>query len=431
MIFPTYEQVRGKASKTPKPIHNYLLTTAEKIKINSMLKNERSISQIDSRHSFENMLRQFDSIFGRYVELIENKIVLRGKFDYKGKLIDPRTGEKQIVYTVSNPKALYRKLDSDLYFIRVPERENLISGFYAEAVINLKSQTIPNIPFVDFKGILPINFEFNMPTIFLDYAKFNDVFKIDYGFDMSETSQKYKRNLNLTNSDLLLINKIAGENFHDDVRGGVNCNIIKYSSDQNSYNLEVIDNFLDIVTYTNNSENIFNKNLVRCGNLRDFGTILSKDNRLLPTSRYKTFYGCNIGFSIGKTLHFEEDKFLEKLDKSSVDYLNPIGSIETRSKSVVDNILKANKEFIFSSQALFLMTQLLPIKSKIVDIETENPKVLRMTTMLKKFEDCVDDLGTDVILPKLNISQNDINAAAKFLENNRKDVEDFITNNGF
>lgn len=428
MIFPTISQVREKSkdSNVNRIIHNYPITKSESIKIESFLKNKKSIQVIDDKRSFETILNLFDSIFGEFLTRYENKIVFRGKLEYKGRIKDPDTGEKQIVFTVSNPKSLYRPINSKPFFIRVPCKSNLLSGIYSEITIYRNLKNYSNMFFAEPENIIPINFEAQMPSLFFDYPKFNEVFRLDYAFDLSENAQKYKRNLELSNIDLLLLNKIAGENFHDEVRGGVNCNIIKTTHDQSSYNLEVIDYFLNQITFNQNTKSVFNGNLIHCGTLNDFETTLNKNNRKLLTSPYNNYYGCNIGFSVGKTLHPEKDKFMERLPTTCVDYINPIGNLTTKSKSSVKKLLNLDDEYIFSSRILFLETQLLPIKAKVSDIEHVKPNILRMATMLKKFEDCIDDLGTDEVLPKINLTSESIDLTKKFLKNNVKDVNDFI-----
>lgn len=410
-------------------VHHYPFTDSEEIKVMNYLKNSVPMVYVDDEISFERVLSIFDFIFGKFIKVSGNSIILRGKFDYKGKITDSSTGEKQVVYTVSNPKSLYRPNDSDIYFVRVPEKSWLTTGFYAETKIDIKTQSNPHILFVENEDITPINFEANIPTLFLDYTKFNDVFGIEYGFDMSETTQKYRRNIRLSNLDLMLMSKLSGENFHNDVKGAVNCSVIKTTHDQDMYNLEVVDEFLDNVTIAASNKSVFNKNLIHCGTLSDFATTLNKNNRLLSLSPYKNFYGCNIGFSLKKSSNIEKDRFVQNISNSSIDYLNPINKIITLSRSTIRNLLNANKEHIFSSRVLFIETQLLPLQSKISEICNINPKILRTATILKKFEECIDNLGTDEILPKLKISENNIRDASKFLEDNKKDVEEFILEN--
>lgn len=269
-----------------------------------------------------------------------------------------------------------------------------------------------------------------MPTIFQDYSKFNDVFKLDYCFDLSETSQAYKRNLELSNIDLVLLNKIAGENFHNEVRGGVNYNIIKTSHDMDLYSLEALDIFLNKITFSKRSETVFNTNIMMGGNTNQLQSILTQSNRILSSTPYKNYFGCNIGFSLNKSLQQDKDKIIESISSKQqcIDYLNPIKNLTTPSKKFVQRKTENDKAFMWSSKVLFLETQLLPTKARVVDIKNVSAKVLRMTAMLNKFENCIDSLGTDELLQKINIAENSINHAEIFLKNNLKDVGDFILN---
>ena len=94
------------------------------------------------------------------------------------------------------------------------------------------------------------------------------------------------------------LNKIAGENFKGDVRGGINFNIIKSTHDQTSYELEVLDEFLDKVTINNNTKTVYNINNVRCGTLADFLNRIDNKNRKLAITPYKNYFGGKIWFQL-------------------------------------------------------------------------------------------------------------------------------------
>jgi len=145
----------------------------------------------------------FDVIFGRFVQPSANEIIFRGKIGYKETIKDSQTGQEQDVFSISDPKSLYRKVDSQVYFIRVPKGSILYSGVYAQISINPKVQNNLEIFSADPDNVQFFDVENKIPTLFLDYSKFSDVFKTDYGFDMSETVINYRRNLNLTNIDHL------------------------------------------------------------------------------------------------------------------------------------------------------------------------------------------------------------------------------------
>ncbi len=424
MIFPTIRQVREKMrySRNDVFIRPTPFTTAESLKINDVLKNKKSMLQPDSEAAFQRFLYQIDSVFGEFITKVKDKIILRGKLEYKGLTRDPETGENQLVFTISDPKSLYRHFNTEPIFIRTSQKRDSVSGIYAEVEFE-KNDKQPF--FVDANNIKPIEFEPKVPLLFLDYEKFTDSFRFDYGFYLSDIARGSKRGFELSRVDLLLLNKIAGENFHNEVKGGVNFNIIKTTRDQGTYELEVLDNFLDAITFNQNSGSVFNKNLIHAGVLSDFKTILNKSNRELLTSTFKNYYGCNIGFSLGRTLA-KEDNFIDKLSDTCVDYINPIDSVIMKSKSSVEKMLRTNRENVFSSRALFLETQLLPIKAKVYDIKDVKPSVLRMATMLKKFEECIDNLGNDEILSKVNLNETSVDHSNQFLKDNRKDVNDFI-----
>lgn len=428
MIFPTLGQVRGKSPNTSsRIIRHYNLTENEEAKIDAMLQNKKSILHIDTLQSYEKSLLLLDSIFGKFIEISGSQVIIRGKLEFKEVAKNEKTMEQEYVYTISDPKSLYRKNGSNPLPVRIPAKANIPSGIYVQLTAKPNSRNNQSF-IIQPEDVEEINFEAQIPSIFLDYSNIHETFKDDYAFDMSETNQWYKRNLQLSNFDLMMINKIAGENFHNDVRGGVNFNIIKYSHGQNMYNLEVLDEFLDAITIGMNSTTVFNRNMIHSGNITDFATTLNKSRRSLLTSSYKNYYGCNIGFSLGKLSHSDEDKIIEKLGNTNVDYINPVGKIITASQSAVRNMLKNDKELIYSSKILFLQTQLLSMKSEVKNLIGQQPKILRMASMLKKFENCIYRLGNDdEILPSLSISGSDIKVAKRFVEENKKEVVNFIS----
>ena len=431
MNFPTLEQVRKLRSHTKKEeiLHNYPLTEEEISKIRSYnpnSENYKPIEDIDTKQSFQKILNHFDSIFGSFYRPDKDNFLFRGRLEYIGKITDPNTGEDQITMILSDPKTLYSKRDTPPLKIRVPDNPNLYSGVYAQIKVKQgvigKEETI----FVEQKDIDYFDFTPAMPHVFMDYSKFTSLFNLDYGFDMPIISQRLRRNLELNNIDLMLINKVAGENFKSDVKGGVSGNIIKTTHDQGTYELEVLDNFLDKVTINNNTSTVFNTNTVDGGDLVNFFNKVDNKLRKLSTTQYKNYYGGNVGFSIQKISIKDENELLDRLKRTCVDYINPIKNIKTKHKSVVDRILKRNPSYYYGSKILLLETQLLPIKTNISDIGIHNPKVLRMASMLKKFTKYIYELGTDEILKGVSISKNDINLAKSFLENNKKEMEDFI-----
>lgn len=431
MIFPTISQVREKmvfSSKNKDVLHNLPLTNAEISKIKSF-KGDNAPKVIDTPQSIRWLLQEFDSTFGKFVCIEKNKLIFRGKMDFKKKFEDPETGEKQIIFTVSDPKTLYRPINTNPVLIRVPEKSNLLSGVYAEVEVPFDGTITNNTYLTGTENIKPINFEVEIPSLIMDYGKFGEIFKTDYHFELDDSALAVKRNFRLSNADLMLLNKVAGENFHEEVKGGVCCSIVKQRYGWH-YDLEVLDYFLNMVTYNHNTESVFNQNMVSCGGLNHFGTVLNKNNRLSPYSPYKNYYGCDIGFSLKKELKSKEVKFLETFEKEHsnmcIDFINPIGSITTPPKSYVKKLLRSNKDYVYGSQALFLEAQLLPVKARVNDISSVEPKVLRAATMFKKFEDCIDNLGRDEVLTQLKLTKNNIDIAKKSLKENKKSFDEFM-----
>ena len=429
MNFPLISQVAGKSlsSKDWSINRNYPLTESEKLKVNAVFEDNKVPWTIDDPTSYEKFLRYLDVLFGDFIQVFQDRIVYRGKLDYKGEIQDPDTGEPNIVFSLSDPQTLYRKVNTPPVIIRVPRVPGMIGGFYAKITVKKNSKNRSDMLFTEWENITNLKVEMRIPTLFLDYSQFSDLFRINYCFDITDTTQKY-RGMTLNNIDLLLLNKIAGENFQSEVKGAINFNVVKTTHDQGHRELGVVNTFLDQVTSTPHSKTVYSENILNCGSLASFKSKVENQNRDLALSPFNNYYGCNVGFSLSANWasNLEKEQILGEVKNSSIDYINRIGRIATVSPSRIQKLLKMDPLFMYSSRALFTEALLLPIESKIQDIKGISGKKLRLSTALKKFEDCIDILGTDETMEAIKMKESTINFTDEFIKDNEREFEEFI-----
>ena len=147
MNFPTLQQVRSRGHITSSVIRRqYTLTETEEAKIDALLLNKKSILHLDTPQSYERALLLLDSIFGKFIETRDNKVILRGKLEFKEEAKNVETGEQEYIYTISDPKSLYRKRDSTPFLIGIPAKANILSGIYAQ--ITAKPNPRNNLPYI-------------------------------------------------------------------------------------------------------------------------------------------------------------------------------------------------------------------------------------------------------------------------------------------
>lgn len=436
MIFPTPQQVRKLRlnSKEKRLLHYYPVTHEEITKVKNY-DTYNPLKVIDHNTSFRHALNELNSIFGTFISQSEDSksIIVRGKLDFYKKTIDPETGEKQCIFTISNPRALYDKKSNDIpCYIRVPESSNLLSGLYAKVKISKNDIGKGGYVFVKREQIEYFDVLFSLPNLFMDYSKFSDIFKVDYYFDMGETTEKLRENLEFNNLDRMLLNKLAGENYKGDVKGAVNFNLIKYAKDQNTYEIGILDEFLNKVTISQKTQTVYNFNDVDSGSLPKFLEKINNKNRKLSVTPFKNYYGGNVGYSLQKYSSKELEKFLQGLKKSCVDYINPIGTLRTmHTRSSIKKLLNQNENYYYGSKILFLETQLLPVGINLSKIGYQNPRILRMSSIIKKMATYIHQLGSDEVMKPLKITENDIDLAKRYMEMNKRDVEKFVEYGSF
>lgn len=423
---------KGRIGARDSMLCSYPFNEFEASKINAYTP-ENPIHVLDHPSSLRLILQQLDQIFGQFVTIGENKIILRGKLDYKSEVEDPKTGEKQIVFTVSDPKSLYQQ-DSDSLPLNivVSKKLNLSSGIYAQITAPLNRYQDKYTFFVEPQDIEQLDIAHRLPVSDWDYAKLVHAFQKIYGFNLTDTGQSWKRIQNLTNVDFLMMPKIAGENSHNQVRGGVVLNAIKTQHDQGLYELEAIDNFLDTISIKPKSSTVFNQSLIRTGGPDQFQSVITKDNRDLGTTNFKNLFTCNAGFSFNKGLHSENEKVAEILESSltrtCIDFLNPVGSIMTPPHSHIRSRLKKDNQLVYSTQILLLEAQLLPTITRVGDIRLAAPEHVRTAGILKKFEKQIYQIGIGNETRPIKLDEESIEDAKRFLKENRENIIDFIKN---
>ncbi|MBI4153077.1 hypothetical protein HY497_01020, partial [Candidatus Woesearchaeota archaeon] len=389
--------------------------------------------KVVDQYSFDNLLKVMDFIFGKFstTDSAQNKLILRGKLEYKSRYTEPATGEELVIFTVSDPKAMYRSDGRGPEFIRVPRKGCPRSGIYAEVTVDLSKQHNPAPFSVEAGDIVEFDVISQMPMIDWDYEKTVKIAKKRYYLDLnSETGQRWKQVSDLTNFDFMLLPIIAGEFSHNHVKGGNSVSVVKTSEALGTYQLEAVDTFLNSI-WNPASDSTCHKSAICGGNNEYFRTLLANGRREIQTSPYVNYYACNFGFSLNRESSSESTKLVETFEsvspESSVDLFNPVGNITAPSHSIIKGILTKDLPTIYSTRLFLLQTNLLPITATVDDVEKADPSLIRGTAMLKKLKDSIYRIGVSGFTVKdTEISSEDIEDAKRFKKLNQENMIKFI-----